>query len=228
MEEALVFIERQQVWIFLLLGIFALIYLRQMLLAVQEARASVYGLEKERSLGKLRRAAAMLTLAGAGLVATLVITTFVSPRVPLSARPTAIPTVSLLSSPSPPAPAQAPGGLPPTSVPEPGLDGSGCLNPQATLTSPVEGQSLTGMVEVRGTADIVDFALYKYEYRSSSAGSVWRSISAGTQPVVDGVLGSWDTSLVLPDEYLFRLVVTDTAGNAPLPCVIKLYVAPAQ
>jgi hypothetical protein len=227
MEEALVFIERQQVWIFLLLGLFALIYLRQTLLAIQEVRASVFGLERERSMGKLHRAAAMLTLAGAGLLATLVITTFISPSVPLSARPTAIPTVSLLSSPSPAA-VQAPGGLPPTTMPEPGLDGSGCLNPQATLTSPVDGQSLTGMVEVRGTADIVNFAFYKYEYRSSSAGSVWRSISAGTKPVVDGLLGNWDTSLVLPDEYLFRLVVTDTAGNAPLPCVIKVYVAPAQ
>ncbi len=43
---------------------------------------------------------------------------------------------------------------------------------------------------------------------------------------MDSDLGFWDTTLVNPGDYGFRLVVTDTAGNAPLPCVRRVRVLP--
>jgi hypothetical protein len=86
-------------------------------------------------------------------------------------------------------------------------------------------------VSVQGTADIPNFAFYKYEYIELAAGlpapgAVWRAISAGTEPKTDEELGAWDTTLVIPGDYAFRLVVTDTAGNAPLPCVQRVRVLP--
>jgi hypothetical protein len=116
-------------------------------------------------------------------------------------------------------------------LPEAALDSSGCLNPSATLTFPTNGSDLAGVVTVEGTADIANFAFYKYEYielagGSPAPGAVWRAISAWNTPVVDGELGPWDTTLVIPGEYAFRLVVTDTAGNAPLPCVQRVRVLP--
>ncbi len=41
---------------------------------------------------------------------------------------------------------------------------------------------------------------------------------------MDDTLGAWDTRLIEPGAYLFRLVVTDTSGNAPYPCVIEVEV----
>jgi hypothetical protein len=89
------------------------------------------------------------------------------------------------------------------------------------------------LVTVAGTANIQNFAFYKYEYIPVSAGvpvagAVWRAISAGTDPKVDEELGIWDTSIVTPGDYAFRLVVTDTAGNAPLPCVLTVRVLPSE
>ncbi len=97
---------------------------------------------------------------------------------------------------------------------------------------PEDGSQLTGTVTIEGTATILNFAFYKYEYIELAAGSpapgaVWRAISAGTIPKDDDDLGLWDTTLVIPGDYAFRLVVTDTAGNAPMPCVRRIRVLPS-
>jgi hypothetical protein len=166
-----------------------------------------------------------------GLVAglTFLATTVLSPAVPASMRPTPLPTVSLLATPSTPAPED--GQPAATALPETALDSSGCLNETATLSFPTDGSDLTGPVTIEGSAAIANFAFYKYEYIELAGGvpapgAVWRAISAGTKPVSGGELGAWDTTLVIPGEYAFRLVVTDTAGNAPQPCVRRVRVLP--
>jgi hypothetical protein len=108
------------------------------------------------------------------------------------------------------------------------VDSAGCLNPEATLTSPEPEQTLSGVVEVRGMANIVNFAFYKVEIRELTAESIWRAISAGTEPKMDELLAVWDTSLVPAGGYALRLVVTDTAGNAPFPCAIRVRVVPTE
>jgi hypothetical protein len=114
-------------------------------------------------------------------------------------------------------------------LPQSTADASGCANPEATITLPENGATLTGVVEVEGTADIANFAFYKFEFRpAAQTSSVWQAIAAGTEPVTEAVLGTWDTSLVPSGDYAFRLVVTDTAGNAPLPCVIQVRVIPSE
>jgi hypothetical protein len=140
---------------------------------------------------------------------------------PASARPTPIPTVSLLATPSTP----GVGGLvAATPLAGPEIDTSGCLNSQATLTSPDHESTVSGVVEIRGTASIPSFAFYRLEFLDLAGGFGWQAVSAGTQPVVDDRLGEWDTTLLPSGDYAFRLVVTDTAGNAPLPCAIRVRV----
>jgi hypothetical protein len=224
MEDVLLFIEEQQAWIYLFFGLFALIYLKATLDAAAELRASLFDLERERSLAKLRRSAALMTISLAVLMTTFVLATYAGPAVPAADRPTALPTVSLLATPEITLAVQ--NGQPATAIPlsQGDLDSAGCANTEATMTSPVEGAVLHDAVEIQGTANIANFSFYKYEYRSTQPDSVWRTISAGTNPVVDGKLGTWDTSLLIPGDYALRLVVTDTAGNAPLPCVIRVTV----
>jgi hypothetical protein len=229
MDEALLLLQAYQTWIYVVLAAAFVLYARSAVVWLRTYHRAEFGLERERARRGLARAGVMgvWVVLVAGL--TFLAATVLSPAVPAALRPTPLPTVSLLATPSTPAPQD--GELAATALPEAALDSSGCQNLSATLTFPVDGSDLTGAVTIQGSADIANFAFYKYEYielagGAPAAGAVWRAISAGTEPVVEGDLGAWDTTLVIPGEYAFRLVVTDTAGNAPLPCVRRVRVLP--
>ena len=217
MEEALLLISSVQGWIYALLLLAGLVYLRLTLKWQAEVRNSQFGLERERASGRRTRAAGMLVLIGAAAVATFIISTFLVPQLPVNPQATAIPTISLLE----PEAIRDSTALP-TLVP----DEAGCLNETATILSPIAGEELRGLVEVIGTANIPNFAFYKIEIRPSEPSSVWQVITAGTETLETEVLGTWDTSLVENGVYLLQLVVTDTAGNAPLPCTLEIVVLP--
>lgn len=221
MEESLALIDRYQVWFYLFLAVVGLGYVRQGWNAYQDLRRSLFGLERERALSRLRRSGAFLALAASAAAAIFILTTFVTPSLPVAA-PTPLPTISLLAT-----PVQA--AEPPDQTPAPtsGLDTSGCENPQATITDPQPDATLSGTVVIRGTAAIDNFSFFKLEYRGLNEQSPWRAILAHEQVVREGELGTWDTSLVLPGDYSLRLVVVDTAGNAPLPCTIPVRIVPA-
>jgi len=229
MDQALLLIQAYQTWIYLVLAVAFVLYARNAGLWWRTYRRSEFGLERERARRRIARAGVMGVWVALVAGLTFLAATVLSPSVPATLRPTPLPTVSLLATPSTPAP---PDGAPAaTALPEAALDASGCLNPSATLTFPTDGSDLSGSVSIQGTADIPNFAFYKYEYIELAAGlpapgAVWRAISAGTTPVTAGDLGAWDTTLVIPGDYAFRLVVTDTAGNAPLPCVQRVRVLP--
>lgn len=231
MEEALLFIEQYQSWIFVLLAISGLIYLRLTYQAYQAYRKAIFGLEQERARSNLTRAGSVLVLILAGALAVFVITTFATPALPPSFRPTAIPTVSLLSTPIGSETEMAEGGVESPPVDDV-IDSSGCQNPSATIRFPEEGSTVNGVIDILGVANIDNFAFYKMEYNDLSPDGSWLAISANTEPVCETgcaeseLLGSWDTSLVTPGDYAVRLVVTDTLGNAPLPCTIRVRVIP--
>ncbi len=232
MEEVLLFIEANQRWIFLLLGLLGLVYFGSVLRAYNTFRASIYGLERERSLSKLRRSGGMLALAATGIIVVFILTTFASPALPASLRPTPIPTVSLLA---PPISGQGEEGTvvsTATPIDPASIDGIGCANLNSTITSPESGGRVQGDVHFLGTANIPGFAFYKLEYHDLKPSSTWLAISASNRPVCEQEcdetekLGTWDTSLVRPGQYAVQLVVTDTLGNAPFPCQIRLQIVP--
>ena len=220
MDEALRFIDRYQAWIYLLLLLAAVLYGQAALRWFSELRRSLFGLEREQSMARLRRSAFFLGLSAASALAVFLITTFITPGLPDPAPAALFPTMALAEE-----PASAGTAVAPAAAGE--VDSSGCANPDATIRTPEFGETLTGVVAVRGTASITDFGFYKLEYRTLAADSAWRAIMAGDAPMVDGLLHEWDTSLVLPGDYELRLVVADTAGNAPLPCTLRIRVAPS-
>jgi len=232
MEEILLFIEERQNWIYVILALAGLVYLRSIFRSYKEFRGANFGLERERAMSRLIRSGAMLVLVFAGLAATFVIATFAWPALPVSIRQTPIPTVSLLATPEVDVDTAGDEFITATPRDPRAVDSSGCLNPQATITDPQDGDSVSGLVMVLGTANIPNFAFYKIEYKRLAPGEVWHPISAGTLPVCeDGCqvmeeLGTWNTTLVTPGEFAFRLVVMDAEGNAPLPCEIQLRVLP--
>lgn len=226
MGEALLFLQQAQGWIYFLLALAAMAYVRQSWLAFVDYRRANFVLERERAGSRLTRSGAMLVLVLAAAAATFVLAEFFSPAIPSSERPAAVPTVFLLATPVTLAPLGGDAFSTATPLPPLAIDSSGCLNPLATISSPTSEAEIRGDLEVRGTADIPDFAFYRFEYISLSPGATWHAIAAGTGRVVDGNLGIWDTRSVAGGDYALRLVVTDAAGNAAPPCVIRVRILP--
>lgn len=228
MEQALLIIEQYQGWIYLVLGLAALTYLRLSLQWYGRWRRAIFGLERDYAGGRLVRSLAMLSFVAVVALGTFLVATFLGPAVPLAARPTPLPTISLLLTMTPvgalPTEASAGGPLPAAATP----DQAGCQNPSATISSPLPGDRLRGRVEIVGTADIPSFAFYKIEVRPANPDSTWKAVTAGTETKVEEVLGVWDVSLVEAGPYYLQLVVTDTAGNAPLPCALQVDVLPPE
>ena len=103
----------------------------------------------------------------------------------------------------------------------------GCPDPNVSLIWPEENSTVSGVMEVRGTADNTAFGFYQYHYMLMSPEAAWNVVTAGDKPVIDDALGVWDTTWLVAGEYFLRLVVTDTAGAASPECVIQVRVVPS-
>jgi hypothetical protein len=164
-------------------------------------------------------------------VVTSTPTPIVNLTIPLS--PTSPPTATATSAPVPTvAPIATPLSRPPdTPTPPPTVEGQqalenvACTSAGTQITSPQNGAQLSGVVEVRGTASLPNFLSYKFELQWPNS-EEWVTIQSFEAPVAGGILGYWDTSLLEPGTFKFRLVVVDNTFNYPEPCVISVIIAP--
>jgi len=235
MEEALRFFRAFELWIYVLLGLGGLIYLRKFILAWQELRGAVFGLERESAQARLNQAAGILVLLLTMSIIEFVMVSFIAPIVP-GAIPLPTPTLNLLATATITLPASVAGPdqtqatIDPAQSTAPaggtGLRPPGCIAGQIDLKSPAEGQEISGVVEVIGTANIPNFGFFKFEIKRPDE-TVWLTIQAGNKPVTDNKLGEWDTSRLTPGEYQLALVVVDNQGQSSAPCTITVRVTPA-
>ena len=98
-----------------------------------------------------------------------------------------------------------------------------CPIPGSKIFNPGTGAQVQGVIQITGAAFVDDFDYYKFEFRVPGTPD-WNFITLFNNPVPEGVLGTWNTDTVQPGEYEFRLVVVDSIGNFPEPCVIRLIV----
>ncbi len=229
MNEALRFFRTYELWIYLVLTFAAILYLRKFVLSWQEFRSSVFGLERENAQGRLNQAVAALLLLIILITTEFVLVTFVAPLAPESS-PLLTPTVDILATPTITLPAESAGdpvdgeseGTP---EPTPTLDArlGSCTAGQSEITAPIPGDQITGAVDIVGSASITSFGFYKLEVARADQETAWRTIQAGRNPVLNGVLVTgWDASTLQSGDYLLRLVVTDNKGNALPDCRVPI------
>ena len=85
-------------------------------------------------------------------------------------------------------------------------------DPTAEITSPADGAEVTQPIDVIGTA--TDDNFLEYELALALAGeSDFTVIASGAAPVVNGVLGRLDPTLLINDLYDLKLTVYDRGGN---------------
>lgn len=205
--------------IYIALAIGGLFAFRRMWHSWREWRDSVYGLEREFALRRLGQATAIALLILGLVFAEFFIATFVAPSLPASDI-LATPTLNLLVT---PAGTVAPGttALAITQAVPEGM--SGCVPDQIMITAPQPGDVVKGIVEISGTANVPNFAFYKYEIAPMGTQN-WAPVSAAREPKTNESLGSWSTTSLTNGDYFLRLVITDNVGRELEPCVLAVRV----
>ncbi len=216
-------------------GILALIglwYVRGLFHWGRRYAASAYGLERETASANRAIALSALLIVISCISALLIVTTPAALDVfnLADAFPTEFPTrvpteEATRAAPELPGATEAPILETPTPVPSstPVVDATaGCDSPKSTLTSPLAGAIVSGLVEVQGVAAIDNFAFYVLEL--STLGENWLTVYTGNESTSEdgGPMGSWNADLQEPGNYAFRLTVYNSSGGAPEPCIIPI------
>lgn len=232
MEEVLRFLKIYEPWIYLLLAFAAIFVLRRMFSALQELRTAVFGLERESAQRKFNASLSIFSFLVLLAAAEFLLASIVFPDFP-NVQALATPTVELLVTPTATLGTFAietavpeSGGIPTLNV---STSRDGCIPGQVEWTFPRSGDTIKGNVTLQGTISLPNLGFYKYEY-SQQGSDLWTTIAAGDRIIIDQPLGGegggqWDTSSLLPGDYLLRLVVTDNVNNVFPACVIPVRIA---
>jgi hypothetical protein len=84
----------------------------------------------------------------------------------------------------------------------------------AQITSPTEGQAISGLVTISGSADHPDFARWELAYGPDpNPNDAWQPFASGEQPVLNGTIGTWNTGVIADGGYMLRLRVVRKDSN---------------
>lgn len=247
MERVLELLAEYQWWVYGVLALILLFYLRRAILARREGARSIFKLEQEQARTRYSRS----VIVSAVILLLMVAVFFVSNPLQASPIPTPEPTptettgplaASTLTPTPPPATitptATATRERPtpqtrPTLTPEveatatPVVRPPACPNPNVRITSPGANQVVQGNVPIRGTANLSNFQYYKIEVGpgSNPKDHEWTVVGQLHQsPVAGGVLETFNSGAYPPGTYTLRLVVVDQTGNYPQPCQVTITV----
>ncbi len=223
--EALRYLKDYEIWIYVGVGILAFWYIRKFALAWDETREAAFGIERELAQNRLNHAATVLIVLLVVVIIEFSLVSFVAPTVP-EVNPLPSPTLNLLATPTVTLAPGVPTPVQPTATLSAVGPASGCVPDQVNISSPKNGDMVSGIVKLEGTANIPDFGFYKYEIARPGE-TAWLSINAGDKIVKSGELGEWVTTVLPPGDYLLRLVVTDNKGSTKPACVIQVRVVAA-
>lgn len=216
-----------------IIGVFFSI--RGLVQARRARRIAVFGLEREAAKRTQRRSLSTIFILSllAGMV--YIIQNIIVPNM---GEPVSSPTPTPIVFVTPEATATEVLLLYPTITPTPGLAPaeetaaapddtagiSGCEISGARITKPTPNDTVSGQVLVEGEANILNFAQYKFEINGPATNGVWVVVGTFVTPIPAGVLGTWDSTSLLPGNYLLRLVVLRVDGTFPTPCEVPIVI----
>lgn len=223
MDELLRFLQKNETWIYVLVGLGALVYIQRLLQAWNEWRNTVFGLERENAQRRLSSSLTVLVLLALLVLSEFLIVSFVIPSLP---QPSvlATPTLDLLAT--------ATATLPPVVLNTPTSSAlqatiapltEGCTPGVIDWDSPKPGETVSATIELMGTINVPNLGFYKYEY--APAGSdAWVTIAADNRQKINALIGAWNTTQLVPGDYQLRLVVADNQNNPFPACVLQVRV----
>jgi hypothetical protein len=115
----------------------------------------------------------------------------------------------------------------PTITPTPysllGVDMGGCSNPDATILRPKPGETVRGLVTIRFTADIPNFAYFVIELARPDEPDVWSKVHTGTSTARNEEF-IWNSARILPGVYNLKLTVYAQDESFPPSCIIPIQI----
>lgn len=84
--------------------------------------------------------------------------------------------------------------------------------PNAAITAPANNAEVTSPVDVVGNATDTNFLKYRLEYAPAGE-TTFTLLNESSTPVSNGVLGKFDPTMLINDQYTLRLTVFDRGGN---------------
>jgi hypothetical protein len=145
-----------------------------------------------------------------------------APTVPRVAPVQPSPILTVAASPTEPPASPTTQVILPTQTPP--SQSSTCTNPNAAITSLAMDGTVSGLIEIRGTATRPDMQYWKVEYRTETD-TTYTALNNSTTAVTDGVLARWSTKTVPNGTYFVRLVIVLKDGNFATPCEIRIKIA---
>jgi hypothetical protein len=215
------FLVQYEVLVYLILTIGAVFAARSLWKAWSEWHSAVFGLEKELSFQKVRISGALFILLIMIGLSQFCLVSFIVPFLPATTfQPT--PTSDLLQTPSPVAP---PGAELTAQIGIPATPAGtiGCIPGQIMFSSPQPGGEVRGKAILTGTINVPNFGFFKYEYALQGS-EAWTTMAAGDKVIIEGELGVWDTSQLVPGDYQIRLLVIDNVGKPMPACILPVRV----
>jgi len=214
------FLVKYENWVYAALVLGGVFAVRSTWLAWSEWRRSVYGLEKELALQRVRTSGAVVILLLMIGLSLFCMVSFVVPFLPGAMfRPT--PTVDLLTTPL--ATLNPGSGTAGAVTSAPPAGSSGCVPGKLIITFPAPDAEISDNITVKGTVDMPNFGYFKYEF-AQQGDEQWTTIGAGNTLKHDENLGSWDPTALPQGDYRLRLVVIDNLGNTLTPCIVPVHV----
>jgi len=99
---------------------------------------------------------------------------------------------------------------------------------QAIITSPTDGQPVSGVVPIFGTATSTDFSRYELAFGPDpNPNDAWQTFATADIILSNAQIGAWDTTTLPPGKYIVRLRVVRSDGNYAEAFVRGLQVGPA-
>ncbi len=231
------------VWIYAACALGILINLWTFLSARRSRQSTIFPVEQEVAVHKEGRAlshiglilglVAVVTLARYYIVPSIDVTAWVEPTPTMTLR---VPTEQPTPTGEPPTPTAEQTSEPtrpvvveeeepelvPTDTPTP-VPTAVCADPNTCIISPVSGETLSGAVTIRGTANHPQFQFYKVEYGLGENPDSWHSIGDTVHSAVtNGTLISFDTRSLPNGVYWLKLTVVDITGNFPPPHRVRV------
>jgi hypothetical protein len=222
MSEILNFLAEFEIWFYIILGLISIIFFSRLFTALGNWREAAFGLEREIAQRRFRSSISILILIVVLFLAEFFFVTYSSSLLPDQTN-LATPTIDVLASPSPTTIVEIEIEVTDNFSPTPTTEQDGCIPGQIEWIFPEPATEIEDVVRLIGTVNIDNFGFYKYEY-TEPGNPIWKTIAGDSEGGIEKQIGLWNTSQLVPGDYLLRLVVLDNDNNEYPPCVIPVRV----
>ena len=222
MTEILDFLAEFEIWFYIILGLISLIFFSRLFKSIGNWREAAFGLEREIAQRRFRSSLSVLVLLLILFMGEFFFVTYSSSLMP-DQTSLATPTIDVLASPSPTTISTVIVEENEDLAPTPTTVQEGCIPGQIEWIFPEPASEVEDVVRLIGTVNIENFGFYKYEY-TEPGNTMWKTIAGGNEVKIEEQIGLWNTSQIVPGDYMLRLVVLDNVNNEYPACIVPVRV----